>query len=76
MRGRRCPSARRPQRRAAKVECERLELDRAKARRRQIESFMQWSKSEEIKAALSSGATNAEKLEILGRAMYGEEWDT
>ena len=39
------------------------------------ELFLKWQNDERAKAITSSGASNAEKIEQLGQAMFGEDWD-
>ena len=51
-----------------------LALSNRKFQRDTCELFLKWSADEKAKSVLTSGATNAEKIEALGRAMFGEEW--
>jgi hypothetical protein len=66
-----------------KAELERLKIaqkDRdqvlasKKFRRETCELFLEWFDKEAAKQIATSGATNAEKIEQLGLAMFGEDW--
>ena len=60
-------------RRAAQKDQE-ISLQTRKFQRDTCVLFIKWSENEQAKAALASGATNAEKIEALGQAMFGEDW--
>jgi hypothetical protein len=48
----------------------------ARFRRDTCELFIKWSADEKAREVLKSGTSNAEKIEALGAAMFGEEWNT
>lgn len=54
---------------------EALELERQKFRRTTCELYLKWSEDEEAKRIAGSSATNSEKIEQLGLAMFGEDWN-
>ncbi len=49
-------------------------LAEKKFRRETCELFLEWFSKETAKQIATSGATNAEKIEQLGLAMFGEDW--
>ncbi len=51
-----------------------IALQREKFKRDTCELFLTWYDDERAKAITTSGATNAEKIEQLGQAMFGEDW--
>jgi len=51
-----------------------LKLAREKFQRDTCELFLKWQNDERAKAIAGSNATNAEKIEQLGLAMFGEDW--
>jgi hypothetical protein len=51
------------------------ELDREKYQRDTCKLFLKWFADEQAKSIVSGGGTNAEKIEALGRKMFGEDWD-
>ncbi len=56
------------------VKVEALALSREKFQRDTCALFLKWVNDEKAKAIAGSGATNAEKIEQLGQAMFGEDW--
>ena len=52
-----------------------IALQTRKYQRDTCRLFVEWSENQQAKAALASGATNAEKIEALGMAMFGEDWE-
>lgn len=61
-------------RRAAQAE-RALLVQEAKFRRETCELFLKWSADAKAREVLSSGASNAEKIERLGQQMFGEDWN-
>ena len=57
-----------------RVKEETLALAKDKFQRDTCEKFLVWINDERAKAIAGSGATNAEKIEQLGQAMFGEDW--
>ena len=53
---------------------EQLRLAQKKFQRETASLFLKWQADERAKAIAGSGATNAEKIEALGQAMFGEDW--
>ena len=51
-----------------------ISLQTRKFQRDTCRLFVEWSENEQAKAALASGVTNADKIEALGQAMFGEDW--
>ncbi len=51
-----------------------VELARQKFQRDTCELFLKWAEDERAKSIAGSGATNSEKIEQLGRLMFGEGW--
>lgn len=49
-------------------------LNRQKFQRETCELFLKWFADKEAKAIASSSASNADKIEALGKKMFGEEW--
>jgi hypothetical protein len=52
-----------------------IELSRQKFRRETCELFVKWSADERAKKVVESRANNAEKIEQLGRVMFGDDWE-
>lgn len=52
-----------------------LKLAQAKYRRETCKLFLEWHDKEQAKQIATGGGTNAEKIEALGRAMFGADWD-
>jgi hypothetical protein len=50
-------------------------LQRDKFQRETAGMFLDWSQNEEAKRITASGATRSEKIEALGRTMFGEDWE-
>ncbi|HEX4085908.1 MAG TPA: hypothetical protein VHY22_13425 [Chthoniobacteraceae bacterium] len=60
----------------ARQKDEEIGLRRIKEQRDTCKLFLKWAEDEKAKSVLASGATNSEKIEALGRAMFpdwGEE---
>jgi hypothetical protein len=58
----------------AEVQRGRLALDRQRFRRQTCELFIQWFEDQRAKDVLEGEWSNAEKIEQLGRQMFGEDW--
>jgi hypothetical protein len=58
----------------AEVQRDRLALDRQRFRRQTCELFIQWFEDQRAKDVLEGEWSNAEKIEQLGRQMFGEDW--
>jgi len=56
------------------VEKERLSLDTKKFNHVRVKSFIDWSKDEEAKKIATSDMPNDEKMEALGKHLFGEAW--
>ena len=57
-----------------RVKEETLALSQTRFRRDTCKLFLEWANNERAKEIAGSGATNAEKIEALGQAMFGEDW--
>jgi hypothetical protein len=44
-------------------------------RRKTCELFLEWNEDEKARAIAQSGASQSEKIEALGQAMFGEDWE-
>jgi ribosomal protein L14E/L6E/L27E len=51
-----------------------MALERAKFKRTTCELFMKWYGDQKAKEIMAGGGTNAEKIDALGQAMFGEDW--
>jgi hypothetical protein len=51
-----------------------IELHRAKFQRDTCELFVKWSADERAKSILDQPGDNSEKIQQLGKIMFGEEW--
>lgn len=51
-----------------------LELDQIKIQRTVIKHFIDWFADQRAKEILSSTSSNSEKIETLGKLMFGEDW--
>jgi aryl-alcohol dehydrogenase-like predicted oxidoreductase len=58
----------------AKFKREEIDLKRTAFQVKTCELFVAWSADEKPKTILASGATNSEKIEALGRAMF-PDWE-
>jgi len=57
------------------IEREKLELAREKHQRETCELFVAWAADERAREVAASGLGHGEKIEALGRLMFGEDWD-
>lgn len=59
-----------------KFELEREKLDVSKKRLQLVtcEKFLEWFKDERARQIADGSGTNAQKIEALGQAMFGEDW--
>jgi hypothetical protein len=55
---------------------EELRLARERFKRDTAELFIKWAEDQRAKEIVAGTGTNAEKIEALGRVMFGEDWDT
>jgi len=53
---------------------EKIELERKRFQRQTAELFLTWYEDKRARAIVESRDGNAEKIELLGRAMFGEDW--
>ena len=53
-----------------------LELDRIKTQRLVIKGFLDWYDDKTAREIASSNLSQSDKIEKLGQAMFGEDWDT
>lgn len=51
-----------------------LALERKKFQRQTCELFLKWQASQQAVQIVNSPASNDEKIETLGKAMFGEDW--
>lgn len=60
----------------AKFELEKQKLDVSKRRLQLLtcEKFLEWFKDERARQIVEGSGTNAQKIEALGQAMFGEDW--
>ena len=61
--------------RKIRVKQDALELLKKKYQRDTCKLYLQWQADEKAKAIVNSSGTNAEKIEQLGKAMFGEDWE-
>lgn len=54
---------------------EEIKLAERKFRRDTCREFIKWYDNVEAKRIVTGAGSNAEKIEALGRAMFGEDWD-
>jgi|SRR5579884_271193 len=54
---------------------EELQIERQKFRRETCKLFIEWVANEEAKKIANSTASNADKIEALGKKMFGEDWE-
>jgi len=52
-----------------------LKLMEQRFQRETCELFLKWSASEKARKIVASKASNAEKIEVLGKEMFGEAWN-
>lgn len=62
---------------AQSIELKRKEvaLDEKRFQRTTCELFIKWADDKKVKEVIESRATNAEKIEKLGQAIFGEDWE-
>jgi hypothetical protein len=53
---------------------QKIELARKKMQRDHTELFLKWYADQKVRDIVESRANNAEKLELLGRTIFGEDW--
>lgn len=53
---------------------EQLNLDRQKFQRETVELFLKWRQDKQAEVIASSNAPHAEKIESIGKQMFGELW--
>ena len=56
------------------IERERLEMDRQQMQLRTVEQFWAWAQQDEIKEKICGCHDNTAALEMIGRALFGEDW--
>jgi hypothetical protein len=54
---------------------EMISLTRQKFHRQSAELFLKWYADKKVKEVVESRATNADKIELLGQHIFGEDWD-
>ena len=61
----------------AKLEAKReeLALDKNRFRRETCELFVEWCVNEQAKAIATGTGDNSQKIEQLGRLMFGADWE-
>jgi len=52
-----------------------IKIERQKFQRETCELFLKWQADEEAKKIATSSASNKEKIEALGKKMFGEDWE-
>jgi len=52
----------------------RLELDIGKYQRNRLEQFLKWNENEKVKKLEMTDESYAEKIELLGQELFGEDW--
>lgn len=52
-----------------------VRIEKGKYQRQTCELFIKWVADEEAKKIASSTASNKDKIELLGRKMFGEDWE-
>ena len=52
-----------------------IDLERKKFQRATCELFIKWHDNQKAREVVESRATNNEKIELLGQAMFGEDWE-
>jgi hypothetical protein len=52
-----------------------IKIERQKVQRETCKLFIQWVEDEEAKKIATSTASNKEKIEALGKKMFGEDWE-
>lgn len=57
------------------LKAQELALDRDRFKRETCELFIKWCADQEAKTIATSTASNADKIEQLGKKMFGEDWD-
>ncbi|HMJ04695.1 MAG TPA: hypothetical protein VK474_00430 [Chthoniobacterales bacterium] len=58
-----------------RIKAEVLKLEEKKFQRTTCELFLAWHSDKQAREVASSGATNSEKIERLGKMLFGEDWD-
>ena len=53
---------------------EKLELERKRFQRDSAELFIKWHGNKKVRDIVESRKDNSEKLELLGREIFGEDW--
>jgi hypothetical protein len=51
-----------------------LELERRKFQRQSTELFLEWYDNKKVREIVEGRGSNAEKIELLGREIFGEHW--